>query len=228
MRLEPPYIQLAIDVTDFKKALKLARIASKYDNVIIEIGTPLLKAQGTQIIYIFSQLFPDSIILVDTKTMDAGALEAELVFNNGGNIMTVLGVALDETIISAVNTASKHGGLVQVDMINVADPLARAKEISKYGVNIIGLHAGIDAQSGKKFRAIDMLELLEKISNEIKKDTLISIAGGIKPREVPQLLNKGADIVVIGSAITASDDPETEIEKAVSALERTYTQEINV
>ncbi len=220
MKLEPPYIQLAIDVTDFKKALRLARIASKYNNVIIEIGTPLLKAQGKQIIYIFSQLFPDSIILVDTKTMDAGAIEAELVFENGGNIMTVLGVALDETIISAVKTARKHGGLVQVDMINVTDPLARAKEVSKYDVNIVGLHAGIDAQSGKKFRAIDMADLLEKISNEIRKNTLLSIAGGIKPGEVPQLLNRGADIVVIGSAITASENPEMELEKAVSALER--------
>jgi 3-hexulose-6-phosphate synthase len=45
--------------------------------------------------------YPDKLVFADMKTMDAGELEADLAFNAGADIMTVLGSAGDSTIAGA-------------------------------------------------------------------------------------------------------------------------------
>ena len=49
----------------------------------IEIGTPLLKRFGIGAISTARELCPDTPILADTKTVDAGDLEAEMVSGQG-------------------------------------------------------------------------------------------------------------------------------------------------
>ena len=56
---------------------------------IVEIGTPLLKRFGIGRSPPH-ELCPDTPILADTKTVDGGDLEAEMVFGAGARLMTVL------------------------------------------------------------------------------------------------------------------------------------------
>ena len=71
--------------------------------------------------------------------MDAGEHEANLAFEAGADIVTVLGVAHDETIHGVVRAARRAGGTkeVMVDLINTPNPAARAKEVAELGVDIV-------------------------------------------------------------------------------------------
>ncbi|TIQ02810.1 MAG: hypothetical protein E5X61_34820, partial [Mesorhizobium sp.] len=55
---------------------------------IIEIGTPLLKRFGLSAISTARELCPEIMVLADTKTVDGGQLEADMVFGAGAAFMT--------------------------------------------------------------------------------------------------------------------------------------------
>ena len=58
---------------------------------IVEIGTPLLIAEGLGAVRAVCSAHPGMIVLADTKIMDAGGYEARLAFEAGADIVTVLG-----------------------------------------------------------------------------------------------------------------------------------------
>jgi 3-hexulose-6-phosphate synthase len=217
------FLQIALDYTDIGKAVSLVKQVSDLlgQSVIIEVGTPLVKSFGVyeSVSAIREAVGKEAVILVDMKTMDTGYLEAELAFSSGGNITTVLGVADDETIKEALRAASKYGGLVQVDLINHPDPIRRAEQLVEMGAHIIGLHAGIDTQRGKKLRALDLLDTIEEVKKKTVNKALVSVAGGVKPSETRILAEKGADIIVIGGAITSSPSPRESLLEALRNLD---------
>ncbi len=210
---EPPYLQVALDVIEVEKAVLIAKEVAISTKVILEAGTPLIKSEGVFAIKLLSSIFPKNPVLADMKTMDVGALESDLAFRNGALITTVLGVADESTITSAVEKSNEMDKLVQVDLINVKNIVERAEAVYSMGAHIIGIHAGIDQQTGKKQRAIDLMHVLTSIRDRVGKDVYISIAGGIQPSEIKQFVQAGADIIVVGSAITKSNDPKKVVEK---------------
>ena len=54
--------------------------------------------------------------------MDAGLLEAQMGFDAGADIVSVLGLASKKTLTSVKQTADQNGGKVMVDMINHPNP----------------------------------------------------------------------------------------------------------
>lgn len=214
------YIQLALDYTDLDEALRLvSNISDCKSGLIVEVGTPLIKSVGARraISSIRDIMGEDAILLADMKTVDVGSIEAELAFGSGADITTVLGAADDETIAEAVKASKSYGGYVQVDMINHPSPINRALEAIALGAQIIGLHAGIDVQRKRRIRGVDLALYLKELREVVGDEALISIAGGIRPDEAGFLADRGADIIVIGSAITRSVSPR---ESLLMALER--------
>ena len=69
---------------------------------------PLIKQQGLSVVTNVKAAYPDKLVFADMKTMDAGELEADLAFNAGADIMTVLGSAGDSTIAGAVKFYKKE------------------------------------------------------------------------------------------------------------------------
>ncbi len=202
----PPYLQVALDTTSAEEAIRIASLIPESNNTIVEAGTPLIKAEGVKVIRLLSAASHGKPLLADMKTMDTGYLEAILAFDNGALITTVLGAADFNTWRGAVKASMEKGGLVQVDMINIDKPLETAIKSVEQGVHIIGLHAGID-QQGRGYRAIDMIPIIRELRRELG-ETYISIAGGIKKEDVIKLIDAGADIVVVGSAITKNRNPK--------------------
>lgn len=194
-------VQMALDSLDFDATLALAeKVAPHVD--ILEIGTPCIKHNGIKMVEALKERFPNNLILVDLKTMDAGLYEAEPFFKAGGDIATVLGVSGIATIKGVVEAANKYGKEAQVDLINVDDKAALAKEAADAGAHIIGVHTGLDAQAAGQSPFED-LGLIASLNLPVK----ISVAGGIKPGTVRQVVDAGADIVVAGAAIYGADDP---------------------
>lgn len=194
-------VQMALDSLEFDATLALAEKVAPYVD-ILEIGTPCIKHNGIKMVEALKERFPNNLVLVDLKTMDAGLYEAEPFFKAGGDICTVLGVSGIATIKGVIEAANKYGKEAQIDLINVADKAALAKEAADAGAHIIGVHTGLDAQAAGQSPFED-LGLIAGLNLPVK----ISVAGGIKPGTVRQVVDAGADIVVAGAAIYGADDP---------------------
>ena len=65
----------------------------------------------------------------------------EKAFAAGADICTVLGTADIGTIKGGIKAADAFGKACQIDLINVADKLARTREIAALGAHIIGARA---------------------------------------------------------------------------------------
>jgi 3-hexulose-6-phosphate synthase len=193
-------LQVAIDLLSTADALTLLNKVSEYVDVI-ELGTPLIKQQGLSVVTNVKAAYPNKLVFADMKTMDAGELEANLAFEAGADIMTVLASAGDSTIAGAVKAGKAHGKSVVADMIGVADKPKRLKELAALGVSWVELHAGLDEQAEAGY---SIEKLLEAGRNS---DVAFSIAGGINSDRIEQVEASGATIAVAGAAIYGAADP---------------------
>jgi len=196
-------LQIALD-TDKKKALNLCKKTKDFID-IIELGTPLIKKYGLNTVKEFKEF--KKIIFADLKTMDTGFLEAELAFKAGADISSVCGCASDMTIKGAIQAARKYKKEILVDLISVSQKSfkKRAKEILKFKPSYVCVHTGIDEQNqGKK-----PFQNLKKISKLLRKSKIkIAVAGGLNFFNIKNAMKFSPDIIIVGSAITSSKNPE--------------------
>jgi 3-hexulose-6-phosphate synthase len=193
-------LQVAIDLLSTADALTLLNKVAEYVDVI-ELGTPLIKQQGLSVVTNVKAAYPDKLVFADMKTMDAGELEANLAFQAGADIMTVLASAGDSTIAGAVKAGKAHGKAVVADMIGVADKVTRLKQLKALGVSWVELHAGLDEQAEAGY-TIDSLLAIGRDA-----DVAFSVAGGINGDRIEGVEAAGATIAVAGAAIYGASDP---------------------
>lgn len=196
-----PVLQVALDMMQLKRSLGIAQEAVEGGVDWVEVGTPLIKSEGSEAVRSIRRAFPGHKIIADTKTMDTGAFEVEIMAKAGADIVTVLGLADDATVSEAVECGRKYGAEVMVDMINVPDKVARAKEVAKLGVGYICLHMGIDSQMRGEEAPVD---ILRKIVAET--DVPVAVAGGITTDTVKDYVEAGAYDIIVGGGITKTDD----------------------
>jgi 3-hexulose-6-phosphate synthase len=195
------HTQMALDSLDFDATIALAeQVAPHVD--ILEIGTPCIKHNGIKLLETLRAKFPDNLILVDLKTMDAGGYESEPFYKAGADICTVLGAAGIATIKGVIDAANKYGKECQVDMINVADKAALTKEAVAAGAHIIGVHTGLDAQAAGHTPFADLATIAA-----LNTGAKISVAGGVKATTAQEVKDAGASIIVAGAAIYGAADP---------------------
>lgn len=193
-------LQVAIDLLSTCDALTLLHKVGPYVDVI-ELGTPLVKQEGLSVVKYVKAAWPDKLVFADLKTMDTGELEADLAFNAGADIMTVLGSAGDSTIIGAVKAGKKHNKSVVADMIGVKDRLARLKELKELGVNWAELHAGLDEQAQPGYSINTLLK-------DGKEAAIpFSVAGGVNIDSIAAVEAAGAIVAVAGHSIYGAKDP---------------------
>ncbi len=195
-----PILQLALDFTELDRAIRVAEEAIAGGVDWLEVGTPLIKSEGMRAVREVRKRFKGRVVVADLKTMDTGRLEVEMAFKAGANVAIVLGVSDNSTIREAVEAARNYGGFIMVDIMNVPDPVKRAVELEKLGVDIICVHVGIDQQ----MKGMDPIKLLEEIRGKVSVP--LAIAGGITSETAGIAVEKGADIVIVGGAITKAEN----------------------
>ena len=218
-----PLLQVALDFTRIDDALRIAEIAWSCGADIIEAGTPLIKAEGLRAVEILRRELPDATIVADMKTVDVGDLEVRMAAEAGADIVTVMGFSWDSTIIAAVEEARRQKVLVEADLMYVEDPVRRAGELKKLGVDIVGIHIGIDVQKRMGLTAGDVPDLVRRVVESFKG--IVSVAGGIKAEHVQSLVKAGAKIIVVGSAITRARDPSSATRKIREAISKAIEED---
>ena len=211
-RTERVTLQVALDFVDLPRALQVAREAVEGGCDWIEAGTPLIKAEGLNAVRALKAAFPDTTIVADMKTMDAGRAEVECAAKAGAAVVGVLGAASDATIRECAEVARNYGCRVIVDMIEVADPVARARRAEELGADFIGIHTAIDRQ----MRGEEPFGTLREVAAAVSIP--VSVAGGINSETAAAAVAAGAGIVVVGGAIIKAADAAAaaaEIRRAV-------------
>ena len=193
--------QMALDSLDFDATVALAETVAPHVD-ILEIGTPCIKHNGIKLLETLKAKFPNNLILVDLKTMDAGEYESEPFYKAGADICTVLGASGIATIKGVIAAANKYGKECQVDMINVDNKEELAKEADAAGAQIIGVHTGLDAQAAGATPFEDLASIAA-----LNTGAKISVAGGVKAATAQQVKDAGAAIIVAGAAIYGAADP---------------------
>ncbi|MEA3560940.1 MAG: 3-hexulose-6-phosphate synthase [Candidatus Omnitrophota bacterium] len=209
-----PILQLALDFLNLNRALKVAREAVKGGVDWLEAGTPLIKSEGLDAVRRLRKEFPKKTIVADLKIMDAGRIETEAAAKAGADIICVLGLASDSTIRECVQAGKNYGAKIEADLIEVKDSNIerRAKQIEKIGVDYIGVHCAIDEQMEGK----DPFLKLRKVAKAVKIPLVC--AGGINSESASRALKAGADIVVVGGAITKHKSPEQAVRRIKKAM----------
>lgn len=200
---DPPYLQIAIDIPDLEEVKRVMSLIPDSDHIIYEVGTPLAKRYGAEVILELREVKPGSFFVLDLKTLDTGNLEARMAADATANAVVISGLAPIQTIVRAVKEAEKTGIYSIIDMLNVEDPVNRLRKIVDAGVkpDVVELHRAIDAEK--------VAELPWKLAGKLKEfGVLVAVAGGLRPENMEEAVKAGADILVVGRAITRAKDVE--------------------
>jgi 3-hexulose-6-phosphate synthase/6-phospho-3-hexuloisomerase len=195
-----PVLQVALDLVHGDRALDIAADAVKGGADWIEAGTPLIKSEGVQIVRDLKKAFPKHTIVADMKTIDVGGAEVEIAAKSGADVVVILGVSSDPTISEAILSARQYGAKVMVDLFNIKDKAARAREVEKMGADYICVHVGVDEQMVGGTPLSELKGLSKAVGIPI------AAAGGINSETAPDVVRAGVSIVIVGGAIIKAKD----------------------
>ncbi|MCR1951106.1 MULTISPECIES: orotidine 5'-phosphate decarboxylase / HUMPS family protein [unclassified Clostridium] len=203
-------VQVAIDRVGLDKAIELVE---KFNGVadIIEIGTSIIKDYGLLNLKELTLKANKSLILGDIKTNDEGAYEFTMGYNQGFDILTVMGSSSLETLQKCYDVSKEYNKKMMIDLIECS--YEKIKEISRFDEAIYCLHTSVDKSN--KNNIIDELRDFKLKFPSIRN---IAIAGGINLDIIKSLKNEDINIIVIGSTITASKDPIKTLNEIKEAL----------
>jgi 3-dehydro-L-gulonate-6-phosphate decarboxylase len=198
-----PLLQVALDYTSLPPAIAMALRVAPYVDVI-EIGTPLCKAAGIEAVSAIREVCPDKLILADLKTPDVGGLEANLAFEAGADMMTVIGGAPMATVESALRVAQEMGKEMLMELTGVRDIIARATEWKQVGVERMVYHRGWDEQAFAREWSEDDKRIIRQL---IDMGFKVTVTGGITVELLPFFQDLPVSIIIAGRAIHQAPDP---------------------
>jgi bifunctional enzyme Fae/Hps len=193
------YLQIALNSSPWEGVQVISSLPQS-DRIIIEAGTPLIKAYGIDGIKILKDAWnsrlgsgQDPYIVADTKCMDRGETEVNIAKYGGASAATVLGSAPIETINYFIAKCEESGLDSMVDTIGMDQQFKILRKLKKLP-DVVVLHRGVDEEAFDKSKPIPYLQI-NKIRSSF--DVMISVAGGDTFREAQRAIFNDADIVVV-------------------------------
>jgi 3-hexulose-6-phosphate synthase/6-phospho-3-hexuloisomerase len=197
-----PIVQVSLDLPTIQDAMPVAEIAVKAGVDWLEAGTPLILGEGMHAVRALREAFPEHPIVADLKTMDAGYLEAEMMFKAGATHVVVMGVAHPGTIMGAVRAARDYQGKVMGDIMVHPDKPACARMLQELGVDYIIVHTGLDERNTEKGK--HPFDDLEAVVAAV--DLPVQAVGGLSIEQAIECPKRGASLVVIGAPLVVDNE----------------------
>lgn len=218
----PPYLQIALDVPSKERTEKIIKEVPKSDRIILEVGTPLLKHYGTQLIGELRNIAKSAFIIADLKTLDVGKVEVDLAFEETADAVVASGLASIQTLDKFIYEADRVGVYSFVDMMDVEQPIEKLKQLKQLP-NLVIIHRAIDTEATAKPRW-DLIKEVKEVGVK-----LVAVAGGIRPQTTIDALKSGADIIIVGRYITQSKDIERSTREFLKIFEeKQYWSDIDL
>ncbi|MDF0478945.1 3-keto-L-gulonate-6-phosphate decarboxylase UlaD [Vagococcus sp. PNs007] len=193
-----PNLQIALDHNELESAIQdVMKVGDIVD--IIEVGTILCLQEGQKAIKCIRAMYPNKIIIADTKCADAGTTVAKNVAEGGANWMT----AICSATLPTMEAALKEVDELQVELYGDWT-LEQAKEWYKLGISQVIYHQSRDALlAGGSWGKKDLNQVQALIDLGFK----VSVTGGLTVDTLK--LFKGMDVhtFITGRGITGAKDP---------------------
>ena len=196
-----PRAQLSLDLTTLDEALATAEIGVRAGVDWLEAGTPLILAEGLHAVRALHRRFPSHPVVADLKTMDAGYLEAEMMFRAGAAFVVVMAVAHERTVREAVRAGREHGGGVMADLMLHPDQPGMARRLEAWGVDVVIVHTGYDERHHDPRRS--PLEDLAAVRAAVGLP--LQAVGGLSIEQAARMPGLGAPLVVVGAPLAVAD-----------------------
>lgn len=227
--LKRPIVQISLDLMSNSDALATAEIAVEAGVDWIEVGTPLVLAEGLHAVRALRREFPRHPIVVDLKTMDGGYLEAEMMGDAGADAVIVMAQAHDATIDAVVEAGAKYGMLVMGDDLAADDRVAAARRMEALGVGMVIHHIGYDHRGRNPHLGLSPLTELEDIV--AATSVPVQAVGGLSIDQAVSCPQKGAPVVVFGAPLAIDGESFTAADGDLfriltDACSRVHAQEI--
>lgn len=196
-----PRVQLSLDLTTLDEAVATAAIGVRAGIDWLEAGTPLILSEGRHAVRALHDRFPSHPIVADLKTMDAGFLEAEMMFRAGAAFVVVMAVAHERTVREAVRAGHALGGRVMADLMLHPDKPAMARRLEQWGVDVVLVHTGYDERHHDAGRS--PLDDLAAVRAAVRLP--LQAVGGLSIEQAARMPSLGAPLVVVGAPVAVAD-----------------------
>jgi 3-hexulose-6-phosphate synthase len=196
-----PRVQLSLDLAGLDEAIATAEIGVRAGVDWLEAGTPLILAEGLRAVRALHDRFPEHPVVADLKTMDAGYLEAEMMFRAGAAFVVVMAVAHERTVREAVRAGRESDGHVMADLMLHPDKPGMARRLEQWGVDVVIVHTGYDERHHDTRRS--PLEDLAAVRAAVKLP--LQAVGGLSIEQAARMPGLGAPLVVVGAPLAVAD-----------------------
>ncbi|MCB5954135.1 3-keto-L-gulonate-6-phosphate decarboxylase UlaD [Enterococcus sp. CWB-B31] len=194
-----PNLQIALDHSNLASALAdIVKVGEIVD--IVEVGTILCLQAGEEAIRCIRALYPEKLVVADTKCADAGGTVAKNCADAGADWMTVICCATIPTMKAAAAEVKE----VQVELYGDWT-YEQAQKWLDAGISQAIYHQSRDALlAGETWGEKD----LSKVKTLIDMGFRVSVTGGLDVETLE--LFKGVDVYtfITGRGITSAYDPQ--------------------
>ncbi len=192
-----PNLQIALDNSSLDDALRTIKEAGPIVD-IVEVGTILCLAEGMQAVKAINALYPDKVVVADTKCADAGGTVAKNCKDAGADWMTVICSAT----IATMKAAAKEIDELQVELYGNWT-FEDAQDWLDAGISQAVYHQSRDALlAGETWGEKD----LNRVKKLVDMGFRVSVTGGLELETLK--LFEGVDVFtfIAGRGITAAED----------------------
>jgi 3-hexulose-6-phosphate synthase/6-phospho-3-hexuloisomerase len=195
-------VQLSLDLIDLDEAILTADMAIRAGVDWLEVGTPLIIAEGMRGVRELRARYPHVPIVADLKTMDGGWLEAEIMAKAGASMVVVMGQAHEETIELVVRAGRDFGAKVMGDNMAMPDPIAGAKHLADLGCDYVIHHIGFDMRTVRRARGQPAPTPLDRLAEVVAAVSVpVQAVGGLTLEQATDTPRYGAPLVVVGAPL---------------------------
>jgi bifunctional enzyme Fae/Hps len=197
----PPYLEVAFDIPDWRRVEGIVRALPDHESVVIEAGTPLIKRYGVEVCQKIHQIRPNAIVLADLKTLSSASREARMAAAATADVVSFAGVSPLGTQEAFIDACHDVGVLALLDNISLNNTIEVLNKL-RVKPDVVELHRAIDLElTDASHQWGNIPEIKEAIGGGP-----VAVAGGIRLPKVQEALASGADILVVGRAITVAKD----------------------
>lgn len=209
-----PNLQVALDHSDLPSALAdVIKVGAEVD--IIEVGTILCLQVGELAVQSVRALFPQKLVIADTKCADAGGTVAANCHRAGADWMTVICCATLPTMVAAAKEVKE----VQVELYGDWT-FEQAQDWLKVGISQVIYHQSRDALfAGERWGEKD----LEKVKRLIDMGFRVSVTGGLDVETLKLFSGLEVYTFIAGRGITDATDPVKAAKVFKAEIKRIWT-----
>ncbi|MFC0232675.1 3-keto-L-gulonate-6-phosphate decarboxylase UlaD [Vagococcus entomophilus] len=195
-----PNLQVALDHSSLADALgDIYKIGDVVD--IIEVGTILCLQAGQEAIRCLRALYPNQIVIADTKCADAGGTVAKNCAQAGANWMTCICSAT----LATIQAAAKEIEEIQIELYGQWT-VEQAQKWRDIGIKQVIYHQSRDALlAGETWGEKDLKRLKELTDMGFN----VSVTGGLTVQTLSLFREIPVYTFIAGRGITASVDPRS-------------------